>query len=76
VGNDAAQANIVKTSTSATYLNTVKDGGVEHVNTGVDAVTDELDGLLNKAVNDGGSGLGNDDTVSRGLSNLGHLKRN
>jgi hypothetical protein len=83
VGNDAHQRPSHpghppahhQVTTICTHLNAVKDGGVEHVDTGVDAVADELDGLLNEAVNDCRAGLGDDDTVCRGLGNLGNLKR-
>jgi hypothetical protein len=53
-------------------LDAVEDAGVHDVNTGVDTVANELDGLLDEAVNAGGVvRLVNDDTVLGGLVNLG-----
>lgn len=55
-------------------LNAVKNRRVEHVDTGVDAVSDELDGLLNEAVNNRRARLGDDNTVGGRLSDLGNLR--
>lgn len=55
---------------SRTHLDAVEHRRVEHVDTGVDTVSYKLDWLLDEAVNDSGSRLGDDDTVSRRLSNL------
>ena len=47
-----------------TELDALEDAGVQDVDTGVDAVSDKLDGLLNKAVDAGGVvGLVNNNTV-------------
>lgn len=54
-----------------TYLNPVQNAGVEHVDTSVDPVTNEFDGLLDESVNHGRVGLGDHDTVSRRLGDLG-----
>ena len=49
---------------SRTELDALEDAGVQDVDTSVDAVSDELDGLLNKAVDAGGVvGLVDNDTV-------------
>ena len=45
------------------HLNSAEDARVEHVDTGVDAVADKLDGLLDETVDHGGCGLGNNDTI-------------
>lgn len=53
-------------------LDALQDTGVENVNTGVDAVSDEFDGLLDKAVNSRGvAGLVYNDTVLGRLLHLG-----
>jgi hypothetical protein len=52
-------------------LDAVEDGRVEDVDTGVDAVSDELLGLLNEAVDRRLAGNGEDDTVLGGLVDLG-----
>lgn len=54
-------------------LNAVEDRRVEHVDTGVDAVSDELNRLLDEAVNDGRARLGDNDTVGGRLGDLGDL---
>ena len=46
-----------------THLNSVENTGVEEVDTGVDSVSDELDGLLDEPVDDGRVWLLNDDSV-------------
>jgi hypothetical protein len=46
---------------------------VEEVDTGVDPVSDEFDGLLDESVNNGRVGLGNDDTVVGRLGDFGDL---
>lgn len=52
-------------------LDAREHAGVQDVDTGVDAVTDELDGLLDEAVDARGVvGLVDDDTVLRGLLDL------
>lgn len=54
-------------------LNALEDAGVENVDTGVDAVADELDRLLDEAVNLGGvARLVHNDTVLGRLLDLGH----
>jgi len=51
----------------------LQDGGVQNVDAGVDAIADELDGLLNEAVDHRGvAGLVHDDTVLGRLLDLGH----
>jgi hypothetical protein len=55
-------------------LDAVEDGGVEDVDTGVDAVSDELLGLLDEAVDRRLAGNGEDDTVLGGLVDLGDHK--
>lgn len=53
-------------------LDTVEHRGVEDIHAGVDAVADELHGLLDKAVDQSGvAGLVDDDTILGGLLNLG-----
>ena len=54
-------------------LNAVEHRCVEDINTGINAVADELDGLLDEAVDAGGVvGLVNNDTVLGRLLHLGH----
>lgn len=53
-------------------LDPVENGRVEEVDAGIDSVADELDGLLDESVDDGRVGLLDNDTVGRGLGNLGH----
>ena len=49
---------------SRTELDALEHAGVENVDTGVDAVADELNGLLDEAVDAGGVvGLVDNDTV-------------
>jgi hypothetical protein len=56
-----------------TQVNALENTGVEDVDTGVDAVTNELDGLFDEAINARGVvGLVNNDTVLRGLVDLGN----
>jgi hypothetical protein len=56
-----------------TQLNALENTGVEDVDTGVNAVTDELDWLLNETINARGViGLVNNDTVLRRLVDLGN----
>jgi hypothetical protein len=55
------------------HLDAVKDLGVEEVDTGVDPVSDEFDGLLDESVNNGRVGLGDDDTVVGRLGDFGDL---
>jgi hypothetical protein len=56
-----------------TELNAAEDAGVEDVDTGVDAVADELDGLFDEAVDHGGmAGLVHDNTVLGRLLDLSH----
>jgi hypothetical protein len=56
-----------------TQLNALENTGVEDVDTGVNAVTDELDWLLNETINARGVvGLVNNDTVFRRLVDLGN----
>lgn len=53
-------------------LNAVQDGGVQDVETSVDAVADELDRLLDETINAGRVvGLVHNDTVVGGLLDLG-----
>ena len=47
----------------STHLNSVENTGVEEVDTSVDSVPDELDGLLDEPVDDGRVGFLNDDSV-------------
>ncbi len=57
---------------SGTELDTLKDRGVEDVHASVDAVSDELDGLLNESVDSGRAvGLVNNDTILGRLLDLG-----
>lgn len=45
-------------------LDALEDGGVEDVHAGVDAVTNELNGLLNKSIDERGvAGLVDNDTI-------------
>ena len=54
-------------------LDAVEHRGVENVDSGVDAVADELDGLLDETIDSGRMiRLVNDDAVFGGLLNLGH----
>ena len=54
-------------------LNALQHTGVQDVDTGVDTVTDELDGLLDETIDAGGVvGLVDHDTVFGGLVDLGH----
>lgn len=54
-------------------LDAIEDAGVEDVETGVDSVADELDRLLDEAVDARVVvGLVHDDTVFRRLLDLGH----
>jgi hypothetical protein len=55
------------------HLNTVKDLGVEEVDTGVNPVSDEFDGFLNESINDCRAGLGDYDTVVGRLGDFGYL---
>lgn len=59
-------------SRRVTHLNSVQHTGVEHVDTGVDSVANEFDGLLYETIDDGGSRLGHDNTVCRRLRDFGH----
>lgn len=53
-------------------LDPVEDGGVENVHAGVDSVTDELNGLLDEAVDQRSmTGLVDNDTILGRLLNLG-----
>lgn len=52
------------------HLDTVQDRWVEHVDTGVDPVSDEFDWLLDESVDNCGIGLGDDDTVSGRFGDL------
>lgn len=57
---------------SRAELDTVEDGGVEDVHAGVDAVADELDGLLDESVDQRAvAGLVDNDTILGGLLDLG-----
>jgi hypothetical protein len=56
-----------------THLDAVKNARVEHVDTGIDTVTHELDWLLNESINDCTSGFGHNHTVCRWLGDLGDL---
>lgn len=54
-------------------VDTLEHAGVEDVEAGVDAVTDELDGLLDEAVDARGMvGFVDDDAVLGGFVDLGH----
>ena len=55
------------------YLNTVKDLGVEEVDTGINPVSDELNGFLDESINDCRVGFGNYDTVVGRLGDFGYL---
>lgn len=56
-----------------TELDALEDGGVQDVDAGVDAVADELDGLLDEAVDQrGGARLVYNDAVLGRLLDLGH----
>lgn len=54
-----------------THLNPVQDAGVEYVDTSVDPVTNEFNGLLDESINHSGVGLRDHDTVGRRLGDLG-----
>jgi len=56
------------------YLNTVKDLGVEEVDTGINPVSDEFDGFLDESINDCRVGFGDYDTVVGGLGDFGYLR--
>lgn len=53
------------------YLDSIQHARVEHVDTGVDSVSDEFDRLLDETVNDRRSGLCDHDTECGWLGNLG-----
>jgi hypothetical protein len=55
------------------HLNTVKDLGVEEVDTGVDPVSDEFDWFLDESINDCRVGFGDHDTVVGGFGDFGYL---
>jgi hypothetical protein len=55
------------------HLNTVKDLGVEEVDTGVNPVSDEFDGFLDESINDCRVGFGDYDTVVGRLGDFGYL---
>lgn len=57
------------------YLNTIKYGWIEDVDTSVDSVSNKLDWFFDEPVNNGGAGFGHDDTVRGGLCNLCDLGR-
>lgn len=48
---------------------------MEHVDTGVDPVSDEFDWLFDESVNDGRSWLGDDHTIVGWLGDLCHLRQ-
>ena len=52
------------------HLDTLEHGWVEDVDTSVDSVSDEFNGLLYESVDGAGVGELNDDTVFRWLVNL------
>ena len=54
-------------------LNTVKDLGVEEVDTGVNPVSDEFDWFLDESINDCRVGFSDDDTVVGRLGDFGYL---
>lgn len=57
---------------SGSEFDSGEDGGVEDVDTGIDTVADEFDGLLDEAFDSGGVvGLVNNDTIFAGLLDLG-----
>ena len=56
------------------YLNTVKDLGVEEVDTGINPVSNEFDGFLDESINDCRIGFGDYDTVVGGLGDFGYLR--
>ena len=62
-------------NTGVTHLDPVQDAGVEDVDTGVDPVSDKLDRLFDESVDHRRAGLGDDDTVRRGLGDLGDHDR-
>lgn len=45
------------------HLYSVQNGRVEHVDTGIDPVADEFDGLFDESVDHGRVGLGDNHTV-------------
>lgn len=55
------------------HLNTVKDLGVEEVDTGVNPVSDEFDGFLDESINDCRVGFGNYHTVVGRFGDFGYL---
>jgi len=55
------------------HLNTVKDLGVEEVDTGINPVSDEFDGFLDESINDCRVGFGDYDTVVGRLGDFGDL---
>lgn len=55
------------------HLDTVKDLGVEEVDTGVNPVSDEFNGFLDESINDCRVGLGDDDTVVGRFGDFGNL---
>lgn len=58
---------------SRTQVNPLEDTRVQKVDTGVDSVSDKLDGLLDKTINPRRMGwLVNDNTKLGGLVHLGH----
>jgi len=62
-------------SGSVAHLDPVQHARVEHVDTGVDPVSDELDRLLDESVNNRAVRLGHNDTVRRRLGHLGNHDR-
>lgn len=56
---------------SGTELNPVQNAGVEYVDTSVDPVTNEFNGLLDESINHSGVGLRDHDTIGRRLGDLG-----